>query len=197
MVVIAGLLTSRHILALGPVVWIASLGAICGDTVGYWLGVRFGEAFFLRYGRYILFKKEYLDEARGFFIAHGGKTVFFGRFMAWLRTFAPVIAGIAHMPYRTFFLFNVAGGLVWATVFSLLGYFVGNSWDTMKVYLDRAGLLAVVMGMLALYGYFLFTKKKRLLREHVSWIDRRLAAQLPRTWAFVKERFAAGCWYDL
>lgn len=197
MVVIAGLLTSRGVLELGDVIWVASLGAITGDTVGYFIGYRFGEGFFLKYGRYFFFKKEYLDEARGFFEKHGGKTVLLGRFMAWLRAFAPVVAGISKMHYPRFLFFNVAGGIVWATIFSLLGYFVGNSWDIIKTYLGRLGIFAFIIGAVIIYLYFLFTKKRRMIKEKIGWIDRRLYAQMPKTWEFVKGRFSAGEWYGL
>ncbi|MDA8214190.1 MAG: bifunctional DedA family/phosphatase PAP2 family protein [Nitrospiraceae bacterium] len=197
MVVIAGLLSSRGVLELGDVIWVASLGAIMGDTVGYFIGYRFGEGFFLKYGKYFFFKKEYLDEAKGFFDKHGGKTVFLGRFMAWLRAFAPVVAGISRMHYPRFLFFNLAGGIVWATIFSLLGYFVGNSWDTIKIYLGRIGIFGFICGVIIIYLYFLFTKKKRLIKEKVSWLDIRLSSQMPKTWEFVKGRFSAGEWYGL
>ncbi|MCL4537084.1 MAG: bifunctional DedA family/phosphatase PAP2 family protein [Nitrospirae bacterium] len=197
MVVIAGLLASRGVLELGDVIWVASLGAITGDTVGYFIGYRFGEGFFLKYGKYFFFKKEYLDEAKGFFDKHGGKTVFIGRFMAWLRAFAPVVAGISRMHYPRFLFFNLAGGIVWATIFSLLGYFVGNSWDIIKIYLGRIGIFGFICGVIIIYLYFLFTKKKRLIKEKVSWLDIKLSSQMPKTWEFVKGRFSAGEWYGL
>jgi membrane protein DedA with SNARE-associated domain/membrane-associated phospholipid phosphatase len=195
MVVIAGLLASRGVLDLGDVIWVASFGAVAGDTVGYFIGYRFGEGLFLKYGRYLLIKKEYLDEAKKFFDKHGGKTVFFGRFMAWLRAFAPAIAGISKMRYPKFLLFNVAGGIVWATTFSVLGYFVGNSWDIIKIYLGRLGIFAFIIGAIIIYLYFLFTKRRRLIKEKVGWIDKRMFSQMPKTWEFVKRRFNAGEWY--
>ncbi|MCL4476799.1 MAG: bifunctional DedA family/phosphatase PAP2 family protein [Nitrospirae bacterium] len=197
MVVIAGLLSSRGVLELGDVIWVASVGAIMGDTVGYFIGRRFGEGFFLKYGRYFFFKKEYLDEAKGFFDKHGGKTVFFGRFMAWLRAFAPVVAGISRMHYPRFLFFNLAGGIVWATIFSLLGYFVGNSWDIIKVYLGRVGVFGFVLGATVVFLYFFLSKRRRLIKEKIGWIDRRLSAQMPKTWDFIKARFNAGRWYGL
>ncbi|TAL74382.1 MAG: DedA family protein, partial [Bacteroidetes bacterium] len=197
MVVIAGLLASRGVLELDDVIWVASLGAIMGDTAGYFIGRRFGERFFLKYGKYFFFKKEYLDEAKGFFDKHGGKTVFFGRFMAWLRAFAPVVAGISRMPYPRFLIFNILGGIVWATAFSLLGYFIGNSWDIIKIYLGRLGVFAFVFGVVIIFFYFFLTKRKRLFKEKIGWINRKLSSQMPKTWAFIKARFNAGSWYGL
>jgi membrane protein DedA with SNARE-associated domain/membrane-associated phospholipid phosphatase len=197
MVVISGLLASKGVLEIGDVIWVASIGAIMGDTVGYFIGHRFGEGFFLRYGKYFFFKKEYLDEAKVFFDKHGGKTVFFGRFMAWLRAFAPVVAGISRMPYPRFLIFNILGGIVWATAFSLLGYFIGNSWDIIKIYLGRIGVFGFVFGVVIIFLYFFLTKRKRLLKEKIGWIDRKLSYQMPDTWAFIKARFNAGSWYGL
>jgi membrane protein DedA with SNARE-associated domain/membrane-associated phospholipid phosphatase len=195
-VVIAGLLASKGILALGDVILAATCGAIMGDTVGYFIGHRFGEGFFLTYGHYFFFKREYLDEAKGFFEKHGGKTVFMGRFMAWLRSFAPVVAGISKMRYSKFLLFNAAGGTAWATIFSLLGFFIGNSWGIIKVYLGRVGIFAFISGVVIIYFTF-FTKKRRLIQERVGWIDRKLSSQMPMTWGFMKGRFMSGRWYGL
>lgn len=195
MVVIAGLLTSKGVLELDDVIWVASFGAIMGDTVGYFIGRRFGEVFFLRYGKHFFFKKEYLDEAKGFFDKHGGKTVFFGRFMAWLRAFAPVVAGISRMRYQKFLFFNVIGGIAWATTFSLVGYFVGDSWDIIRTYLSYIGIFAFVCGAIIIFLYFFLTKRRRLIQEKVGWIDRKLSFQMPKTWGCVKDRFSAGRWY--
>ncbi len=144
--VIAGLLASRNILELGDVIWVASLGAILGDTVGYALGRWFGESFFLKRGRFFFFEKASLEDAKRFFDKHGGKVVFFGRFIAWLRAFAPVVAGISRMPYFRFLFFNVLGGILWAAAFSLLGYFVGNSWSGFSDTWGKSALLAARKG---------------------------------------------------
>jgi membrane protein DedA with SNARE-associated domain len=196
-VVIAGLLASRGVLELGDVIWVASLGAIMGDTVGYLIGRRFGELFFLKYGKYLLFKKEYLIEAKGFFDKHGGKTVFFGRFTAWLRAFAPFIAGTSRMHYLTFLFFNIAGGIAWATTFSLLGYIAGNSWDIIRRYSGQVGVFSFTLGVIMVFLYFFLTKRRRLLKEKIGWVDKRLSAQMPKTWYFMKARFNAGSWYGL
>jgi undecaprenyl-diphosphatase len=197
MVVIAGLLASRGVLELDYVIYIATLGAIAGDTVGYFIGRSFGEKFLTKYGKYFFIKKEHLDEAKEFFNKHGGKTVFLGRFMAWLRAFSPVIAGISKMLYPKFLFFNVVGGIAWATTFSLVGYFVGNSWDIIKTYLGRMGVFAFIGAITAIYIYFLFTKRRRLVYEKVGWIDRKISFRIPKTWNFMKDRFRVGYWYGL
>jgi len=101
------------------------------------------------------------------------------------------------MHYHRFLFFNLAGGIAWAAIFSLLGYFVGNSWDIISRYLGRIGIFAFISGVIVIYIYFLFTKKKRLIKKKIGWIDRRLSSQLPETWDFIKARFSAGSWYGL
>ncbi len=197
LVVMAGLLASRGVLEIGDVIWTASLGAILGDTVGYFIGSKFGKPFFLKYGSYIFFKSEHLDEAEGFFKKHGGKAVFLGRFMGWLRAFAPVVAGISRMHYPRFLFFNVIGGISWAAVLSLVGYFAGSSWEIIDRYLGRLGIAAFLFGAMVTYAYMLSAKKRHPVKARMGWIEGRLAAQIPKTWDFIKARFEAGTWYGL
>jgi membrane protein DedA with SNARE-associated domain len=104
----------------------AALGAIIGDNIGYLIGRTGGRALVQRFGRYIFLKPEHLDRAEKFFARHGDKTVFFGRFFSVLRAWSAFLAGVNHMPWRTFLFYNAAGGIVWAIVYGLLGYFAGR-----------------------------------------------------------------------
>jgi membrane protein DedA with SNARE-associated domain/membrane-associated phospholipid phosphatase len=196
-VVISGLLASRGVLELGDVIRVASLGAIMGDMTGYFIGRRFGEGFFLKYGGHFFLNKEYLEKTKGFFDKHGGKAVFLGRFMAWLRALAPFVAGISKMRYPRFLFFNVAGGIAWAATFSLLGYFAGNSWDMIKGYLGRLGVLAFICGAIIIFLYFFLTKRRRLIQEKVGWFDKELSSRMPKIWHLIKGRFTPGEWYGL
>lgn len=164
-IVLAGLFAGSGVLNVGIIIGVASAGAILGDTVGYFLGYRYGNSFFRKYGHHFFFKPEYLDQARQFFSQHGGKTVFLGRFMSWLRAFAPVVAGISRMPYHRFLFANVCGGVTWVTVFSLVGYFVGNNWSTIEKYIGRAGMLAFIAGAIAMYVYLRVTRHHHRTRR--------------------------------
>ncbi len=100
-----------------------SVAAVVGDTVGYWIGAKAGPAIFRRPdGRF--FKQAYLADARAFFARHGGKTVIYARFVPFVRTFAPVVAGAARMEYRTFLFYNVIGGVLWVAGMLTFGYFL-------------------------------------------------------------------------
>jgi membrane protein DedA with SNARE-associated domain len=104
----------------------AALGAIVGDNLGYLVGRTGGRAFVDRFGRYIFLQPKHIDRAEKFFAKHGDKTVFFGRFIAILRAWAAFLAGVNHMRWRTFLVYNAAGGILWAIIYGSLGYFAGR-----------------------------------------------------------------------
>ena len=98
------------------------VAAILGDTVNYSIGHYLGErAYNIKW-----IKKEYLDRTHAFFEKHGGKAIFLARFVPIVRTFAPFVAGIGKMDYSYFITYNLAGGITWVALFTLLGYFFGN-----------------------------------------------------------------------
>lgn len=102
-----------------------SVAAILGDSVNYWIGTILGPRIFR--GENVRFlNRKHLDKAHEFFERYGGKTIVLARFLPFLRTFAPFVAGMARMTYRRFMLYNVIGGLVWIFLFVLLGYYFAN-----------------------------------------------------------------------
>ncbi len=119
-----------HRLSLPFVIASAALGAIIGDNIGYAIGRKGGrplvEHLIERYGRYIFLKPEHLARAERFFAKHGDKTVFFGRFISILRTWAAFLAGVNRMHWRTFLIYNAAGGIIWAAIYGTLGYLAGR-----------------------------------------------------------------------
>uniref|UniRef100_Q3AT10 DedA family n=1 Tax=Chlorobium chlorochromatii (strain CaD3) TaxID=340177 RepID=Q3AT10_CHLCH len=123
----AGSLASMPNSALDPnvlfVVFFAA--AVLGDTLNYHIGNKFGNK--LVHGGYTrFFKAEHLEKTNAFFTKHGGKTIIIARFVPIIRTFAPFVAGIGNMPYRTFLLFNVIGAFVWVGFFCYSGYYFGQ-----------------------------------------------------------------------
>jgi membrane-associated protein len=140
-VIFAGFLAGQGYLSPSAVVASASLGAILGDSVGYELGRRFGPALLRRHR----FRRRALVRAEEVFARHGGKAVFFGRFVGFLRAFAPVLAGIARMPYPRFVLFNVTGAVLWAAACTTLGYAAGTNWRLIERWLDWIGAAAAAV----------------------------------------------------
>ncbi|MGH9111403.1 MAG: VTT domain-containing protein [Acidimicrobiales bacterium] len=122
------------------------LAAVAGDQVGYVLGRRAGPAIFRRPNSRF-FKHENVDKAQAFFDKYGAKTIVLARFVPIVRTFAPVVAGVSRMNYRTFVTFNVVGGFLWAIGVTLLGYFLGQV-DVIEENLELAILTIVTISVL-------------------------------------------------
>lgn len=130
-----------------PVVIVcAALGAILGDNIGYMIGRTGGRVFIQRYGRYFFVKPQHLDSAEQFFMRHGNKTVFFGRFTTILRLWSAFLAGVNHMPWRSFLFYNALGGIIWSIIYGLLGYFAGRFFHDNFAQVEQ---LASTIGWLA------------------------------------------------
>ncbi len=125
LLVTAGVFAATGKLNIWLLIGVLTVAAIVGDTVGYWIGRRTGPALFRR-PKSLLFNPDHLKRAHDFYEKHGGKTIILARFMPIVRTFAPVVAGMAAMNYRRFVSFNVIGGVLWVVSMSLIGYFLGQ-----------------------------------------------------------------------
>lgn len=119
-----GALASAGFLDIFIAYLVMLVAAILGDTVNYWVGHRLGPKVFSKENSKF-FNKAYLEKTREFYEKHGGKTIILARFMPILRTFAPFVAGVGNMHYRTFLIFNVVGAFVWVTSITFAGYFFG------------------------------------------------------------------------
>src|ERR671917_1401008 len=137
----AGVMVQQGRLDLGDAIIFGILGAVVGDQIGYWVGREGGRPFVLRWGRYLLVTPERLARAERFFARHGGKAVFLARFVAGLRVFGALVAGISRMRWRTFFFYNAVGGTVWATAAVMVGYLLGGSLDLIARWAGWASLL--------------------------------------------------------
>jgi undecaprenyl-diphosphatase len=144
---------------LSTVLAAASIGAIIGDLISYLLGARFGSRL---WGRGLLRKHvDLLLKAQDYFFNHGGKSVFFGRFIGPLRGLVPFIAGAAHMRPLPFFGWAVISGLLWGIGYPGLGYLGGTSWGMAKGLSGGAGLLIALLA--GLVGFFVW--RRRLLNS--------------------------------
>ncbi len=139
-VVLSGVLAFQGYLDLGDCIVVVASGAVLGDTVGYAVGKAVGRGYFEKHKKLLFLKKKHIERADAYFRRHGGKTVFLGRFASFLRAMVPFTAGISRMPYRRFLVYNVAGGITWAVIYTLLGYFFGQSWQLIEKWTGRAGL---------------------------------------------------------
>ena len=122
----AGLLIhTQDVLPLWLVVLTVPIAAIAGDQVGYLIGKKAGPHIFNRPDSRF-FQQEYVDKSYAFFEKYGARTIVIARFVPIVRTFAPVVAGVSRMRYRTFLTYNVIGGVLWGVGVTLLGYFLGE-----------------------------------------------------------------------
>lgn len=125
LLVVAGLFAATGKLNVALLIGLLFVAAVVGDAVGYYTGARFGPRLFKK-KKSLLFRPSHLQKAHAFYEKYGGKTIVIARFVPIVRTFAPIVAGAAEMPYRRFVVFNVAGGLLWVTTMLLSGYFLGS-----------------------------------------------------------------------
>jgi len=203
------LVTAAAYAALGHlnvyiVIVTAAAAAILGDNGGYWIGRRGGLALVHRWGHVLHLKESHLLRARDFFERHGGKTVFIGRFVALLRTWAAVLAGAGHMRYSTFLLYNASGGVLWAVLYGVLGYLFGHNLPRLEHSIGQLSLAVVLLVALLVF----VTLAMRWFRGNASLIadrtahawrhvsdNRRFMAfrrSHPRIWRFLVVRFARG-----
>jgi len=160
--VTAAAFAARGHLNIYGVVITAACAAILGDTGGYWIGRVGGLKLVRRWGRALHVRESHLARAHQFFERHGGKTVFIGRFVALLRTWAALLAGAGEMHYARFLLYNITGGIVWATVFGTLGYSFGRHLPRLERYVGRASLTLLVAAVLVvLAGIFVHRRRAR------------------------------------
>jgi membrane-associated protein len=148
--VLGGVLAHQGRVPLAAVVVAGAAGAVVGDTVGYVVGRRVGEGLLAHLPRRLV-EPGQVERARALVRRLGGRAVFVGRFIAVLRALVPGLAGVAGVPYRTFAAWNLAGGVLWATGFVLLGFAAGPAWRTVERVAGRAGLvlLATIVAVAA------------------------------------------------
>ncbi len=140
----AGFLASQGFFDITLLCILTFVAAVTGDSVGYWFGAKVGPRIFSKEDS-LLFQKKHILRAQAFYEKHGGKTIVLARFLPVVRTFAPIVAGVGMMKYRTFLAFNLIGGLFWAVGVSLAGYFLGQSIPDVDKY-----LLPIIVGIIFL-----------------------------------------------
>jgi undecaprenyl-diphosphatase len=147
-VVLGGVLANQGKLPLTAVLAAGILGAVIGDSVGYLVGARYGERILRKIPDRLL-DDDKLSRAEDSVRRLGGKSVFVGRFTAALRALVPGLAGMSRLPYLRFLAWNIAGGVLWATGFVLLGYLAGSQYQRVERYANYAGiaLLLIILGV--------------------------------------------------
>ncbi|MBP7060397.1 MAG: VTT domain-containing protein [Candidatus Moranbacteria bacterium] len=150
---VAGFLASIGIFSLPWLLIGIFVSGVLGNVIGYEFGRRVGPKIFNREDSF-LFKKAHVLKAQTFYEKHGSKTIVLARFMPIVRTFAPIVAGVANMNYRTFFIYNLAGSLLWTIGLVSLGYTLGSVIDVDRYLLPIVALIVIVSFLPGLVGYW-------------------------------------------
>ena len=159
--VLAAVLASQGTLDIWLVILIGACSAIVGDNIGYLLGRKLGREVLERRGPFHEHRARVIDAGDRYFKRHGAKTVFIGRWIALIRFATAWLAGINHMPFRTFFPWNAVGGITWAITYGLVGYFGGNA---VAHVFERVGIIAAIVLAVLLVGALVWWRAREFRR---------------------------------
>ena len=154
----AGVLAARGDLTIGVILVGVVVAAVAGDQVGYAFGRRVGPALFRRPDSRF-FRREHVEKAQRYFETYGVKTIVLARFIPIVRTFAPIVAGVGAMHYRTFVTFNVVGGLLWGVGVTMAGFLLGEAIDIDRYLLPVIGVI-IAVSLLPVLVELLRSRKK-------------------------------------
>ncbi|HEX7320318.1 MAG TPA: DedA family protein [bacterium] len=159
---IAGTFAAAGVLNVYVLFFILALAAVLGDTVNYWIGHFFGEKVFSRF-----IKREHLDRTKSFFDRYGKKTIVIARFVPFVRTFAPFVAGVGRMNYFAFISYNVIGGVAWVALFVFAGFFFGNI-PFVKNNLKFFVIAIILISLIPMLTEYIKHKRKKTAPDKVT-----------------------------
>ena len=173
----AGFLASQHTLNIFALALACFVAAVIGDSVGYNIGKRMGPRLLKRPDGKI-FKKQHIAQAEEFYKKHGKKTIIIARFTPIVRTFAPIVAGLGNMEYKSFLAYNVAGSALWTFSLTYAGYYLGKALPNVSHYLEPVILLVILLSLSPAFYHFFKNaenrkKLKRLPRSILSAINKK------------------------
>ena len=141
-----------------------SIASLAGCLFGYYFGWKVGPAVFNRKDSFF-FKKKYVDATRTFYERHGGKTLILGKFLPYIRTFAPILAGVIRVPFKSFVGYNVIGAVAWVLSLTLMGYFLGETFPGIKDYVEYIILGFVIVTNAFVVRAYLKERRKSKAKE--------------------------------
>jgi membrane-associated protein len=147
LLITAGIYAMQGKMSLPAIIIVASIAAIAGDSTAYFIGRRLGPSVFKKKDS-VLFNPAHVQRAEKFYEKHGTKTVSIAHFLPVVRTFTPLLAGVAKMPYPKFLMFDAAGDIAWAIILTLLGYYVGSRIPNIDHYILLIVLLVILCSLI-------------------------------------------------
>ncbi len=186
--VIAAAYAGAGRLNIALVIICAAAGAIIGDAGGYWIGRRFGRPFVEKYGKWLHLTPARMKKLETLFHRHGAMTVFFGRFFSLLRTYAALFAGIWHMSYKKFLLYNAMGGIVWALCFGMLGYLFGQNLALLESIARKVGwalsIPVVLIIAFTILWRWLSRNQNKVITGFKTWLSTSLLTRVTTKYSF-------------
>lgn len=173
---IAGTLVHQQIFHIDIYAYIALLfiAAVAGNTTGYFIGRKVGHRLFSRPDSRF-FRQEYLRQTEKFYKDNGSKAIVLAMFVPIVRAFSPVVAGIGHMPYRTFVTFNIIGAAIWTSGFTFLGYFAGGLIERLGINIEAAALIIIFISLLPGLAHILKEPENRAkIGSHIKRQTKRI-----------------------
>ncbi len=164
-VILAGFSASQHVIDPVSLMIFVTLGAVIGDGLSYYLGTRGVKLF--KEGNKLL-KTSHLEKSRIFFHKHGNKSIFLARFIGPLRPFVPFLAGVSHMKISVFLFWNIVSAILWSVTYVLIGFFFGQAFRTIEIWITRASILVVLIIVL---GFGIWYGANRI-RPVMNFLDR-------------------------
>ena len=163
-VVVGGFLAYEGKLPVALVLAVAAAGAIIGDSVGYEVGHRWGDALLAKAPKRFV-KPAHIEQGKQMINRLGGRAVFAGRWTAVLRALVPSLCGTSRMRYRSFLLWNALGGVTWATAFTLIGYLAGTAWKRVEHYTNVVSYALFGAAVVAIVGIIVWNRRRQAKRD--------------------------------
>ncbi|HLK43533.1 MAG TPA: DedA family protein [Thermoleophilia bacterium] len=163
-VVVGGFLAYEGRLPVALVLAVAGAGAIIGDSVGYEVGRKWGDALLAKAPKRFV-KPAHVEQGKQLINRLGGRAVFAGRWTAVLRALVPSLCGTSRMRYRSFLLWNALGGITWAVAFTMVGYLAGTAWQRVEHYTNVVSYALFGAALVALIGFVLWNRRRQRIKD--------------------------------
>lgn len=158
----AGYLAWKGDMSLLLVLLSGIFGSILGALFNYWVAVKLGRPFLLRWGKYFFISPESIQKADDFFLKHGHISTLVGRLIPVIRQYISLPAGIARMPLKTFTIFTTLGAGVWVCVLTFMGYLLGEHQELLSKYYNFITIGCLILAVIIIFSYWLFLKFKNI-----------------------------------